>query len=346
MAGVLIPTPDEAGWLAARRQGITASEVAIVMGLAPDEWASPFSLYHQKLGDLPAAEDTVALRIGRHFESLVCELFSEQHPEFALVGDGRTLYAHPARPWQLATPDSLVFEAYEADWHQSRCGAGGDDWAVCSCIVDDAPVAVFEAKTSAAYDGWGDDGSDEIPVHYRCQVLWQMDVLGVGTAYVACLFTHSRKLRVYEITLDADAEHDLKLMREEAEMFWSRIQRQDEPDVDWRSATTDALKTLHPGLEQVDVTVGAQLARSYRAAQRRWKDAEKRKDLMTNRMLQAIGTGRRALDPDGRPVATRSVYPARRIATAQLRAEYPQAAAACTHTRDVTKLLPAKGDKS
>lgn len=339
MAGVLIPAATEAEWLEARRQGITASEIAIVMGLAPAEWPSPFSLYHQKLGDLPAADDSLSLRVGRHFESLVCELFAERYPGLDVYGDGRLLYAHAGRPWQRATPDRLL---YESARDACTCGAAGD--VVCTCIVPE-PVAVLEAKTSAAYDGWGDDGSDEIPVHYRCQALWQMDVMGVAAASVACLFLHSRQLRVYDIALDEDAETDLKLMREEAEMFWSRIARRDEPEVDWRPATTDALKTLHPGLEQRDVTVGAQMARSYRAAQRRYKDAERRKDLMTNRMLQAIGTGRRALDPDGRPVATRSVYPNRRISATQLRAEFPQAAAACTHTKDVTKLMPAKGDQ-
>ena len=44
-------------------------------------------------------------------------------------------------------------------------------------------------------------------------------------------------------------------------MFWSRLARHAEPEVDWRPATTDALKTLNPGLEQRDVTVGAQMAR-------------------------------------------------------------------------------------
>jgi putative phage-type endonuclease len=334
MAGILIPTLDEAGWLAARRQGITASEIAIVIGLAPAEWPSPFSLYHQKLGNLPEPEDSISLRVGRHMESLVCDLFAEQHPEFTVGGDGRSLYAHPERPWRMATPDRLVWER----------GAAGEFWPRSDW--QNMPLAVLEAKTSATYDGWGEDGSDEIPVHYRCQVLWQMDVMAVSTAFVACLFLPSRKFRVYEITLDADAEHDLKLMREEAEMFWSRLQREAEPEVDWRPATTDALKTLNPGLEQRDVTIGAQLARSYRAAQRRYKEAEQRKDLMTNRMLQAIGTGRRALDQAGRPVATRSVYPNRRIDVKRLRAGYPQAAAACTVTKDVTKLLPAKGDQS
>jgi putative phage-type endonuclease len=334
MAGVLIPAATEAEWLAARAKGITASEVAIVMGLAPAEWASPFSLYHQKLGDLPEPEDSISLRVGRHMESLVCDLFAERHDEFELIGDGRMLYAHPDRPWQMATPDRVV------------CDVRFDFDDAVGAVEDYEPYAVLEAKTSATYDGWGEDGSDEIPVHYRCQVLQQCDVMGVGNWYVACLFLPSRKLCVYEGVIDADAEHDLKLMREEAELFWSRLARCDEPEVDWRPATTAALKTLNAGLEQRDVTVGAQLAKSYRAAVRRADEADQRKKLMTNRMLQAIGTGRRALDPAGKPVATRSVYPNRRIDTSALRAGYPAAAAACTVTKDVTKLLPARGDKS
>ncbi len=225
MTGILIPTPAETDWLAARTKGVTASEIAIVMGLAPDDWGSPFGLYHQKLGNLPAADDTLSLRVGRHFESLVCELFAERHPEFALTGNGRTLYAHPDRPWQMATPDRLLSETWfePADTDELVREVTGD------------PVATFDAKTSATYEGWGDDGSDEIPVYYRCQKLWQMDVEGVTAGYLACLFMHSRQLRVYELHMDADAEADLKLMREEAEMFLSRIAR-----ISFRSCSASA----------------------------------------------------------------------------------------------------------
>ena len=169
------PAATEAEWLEARRQGITASEIAIVMGLAPAEWPSAFSLYHQKLGDLPAAEDSLSLRVGRHFESLVCELFAERYPGLDVYGDGRMLYAHPGRPWQRATPDRLLYESPRV------LHLRADEDVVCTCIVSE-PVAVLEAKTSATYDGWGDDGTDEIPVHYRCQALWQMDVMGAGAA--------------------------------------------------------------------------------------------------------------------------------------------------------------------
>ena len=87
------------------------------------------------------------------------------------------------------------------------------------------PIAVLETKSDASPgDQWGEDGSDEIPVHYRGQVLWQMDVMGVSTAFVACLFIQTWKIRVYELTMDDAAIADLKLMREEARDFLDRIE--------------------------------------------------------------------------------------------------------------------------
>ena len=56
---VLPGTASEADWLTARRQGITASEIAIVMGLSP--YSSPFALYHRKTGDLPEQPDSTAM---------------------------------------------------------------------------------------------------------------------------------------------------------------------------------------------------------------------------------------------------------------------------------------------
>lgn len=293
MSAILIPTQDEAAWLAARNEGITASEIAVVMGLSPFE--SPFALWHRKRGDLAGMEDSIDLRVGRHFESLVCEMFAEQRPEFILGGDGRSLYFHPSRPWQMATPDRLIWER-----GNDRFWAGGDFQVI--------PDATFEAKTSSTYDEWGEDGTDEIPVHYRCQKLWQMDVMGVETGFLACLFLHSRKLRVYELAMDDDARGDLKLMRDEAALFMKSIKDGEPPEVDWRPSTGDALKRLHPSLEDTDITIGKTLAEQYRAACAAVKKADRRKSLAENRIRARLGDGRRVLGPDGQPVATRQVY--------------------------------------
>jgi putative phage-type endonuclease len=310
MTAILIPAGTEAEWLAARREGITASEIAVVMGLSPYE--SPFALYHRKRGGLAVA-DNGAMRIGRFMEPLVCEMFGERYPGLLLAGNGRELYAHPDRPWQMATPDRLL--------HEHDAGPDGLD----------VLLSVLEAKTAGSYDGWGEDGSDEIPVHYRCQLLWQMDVMGVDAGYVACLFLHSRQLRVYEVALDDSAAADLKLMREEAGLFLEdHLRAGTEPDVDWRPATAETLKRLHPDLEDRDVTIAEDLSGRYRAACAEVKEAEQRKDQAENEIRAALGNGRRALGPDGQLVATRQVYDVKE-----------HVRRACT----VNKLVPAKAAK-
>ena len=295
MTATLISTSSEAEWLEARRHGVTASEIAVLMGLSP--YSSPYALYHRKLGTLPEQEDNVAMAIGRHFEDFVAAQFAERHPHLALMGSGRELYAHPGRPWQMATPDRTVHEF-----------AGITEYT--RTVYGDL-LAVLECKTDGGYDGWGDDGSDEIPVHYRCQVLWQMDVLGVQTGFVACLYMHRRQLRVYELTIDAQARADLELMRYEAMAFMLRLDNQKPPDVDWRPATSDALKRLHPSVEDTDVAIPWRLAGWYRGACRQMKDAERRKRLYENRIRLILGSGRRAVSGRDEPsevIARRDVY--------------------------------------
>jgi len=287
VSAILIPTGSEAEWLAARRQGITASEIAIVMGLSP--YSSPFALYHQKLGQLPDVEETDAMQLGSYMESFIAERFAERHPDWYIHGDGRELYAHPDQPWQMATPDRLVYEA-----HRPQAGR---------------ELAVLECKIDGGSDEWGEDGTDQIPVHYRCQVLWQMDVMGVTAGYVACLLWNRRKVRVYELAMDGQAREDLRLMRGQALLFLERIDLGDEPDVDWRPSTTGALKTLHPLITEVDVPVRRMPVIQYRAACKAYKAAEQRKKLAENKLRQLLGDGHRVVDArSGELVATRQVY--------------------------------------
>lgn len=340
MTAALITTGTEAEWLEARRKGVTASEIAGLMGLSPDSWDSPFSLYHRKIGTLaPGQPDDESMERGRVLEPYVTEKFIARHPEFLVAGTSRELYAHPDRPWQMATPDSLIYDGI------CHCGAEGD--IVCSCLPD--LLATYEGKTSATYDGWGDDGTDEIPVHYRCQKLWQMDVTGVPAGYVACLFMHTWKVRVYRIELDDQARADLTLMRAEAREFLDRIDMGDPPDVDWRPATSSALRELHPEVEDRDAPVSSQLTARYLAACRRYDTEKRKKALYGNRILAAIGNAHHAVDPgrNGMRVATRSASNPRRLDGDMLRQLYPEAAAACTRTSEKTviSLTPAKPPK-
>ena len=325
---VLVPTSDEASWLEARRKGVTASEIAVLMGLSP--YSSPYKLFHQKLGILAADDDNDTMERGRDLEPVIARKFAAAHPEIFIEGNGRELYAHSSRAWQLATPDRCV---WESDRHYA---------------YHREPVAVAEYKSDGGSDEWGEPGTDEIPVHYRCQVLWQMDVMGVDRGYVACLRIRDWKLLTYELRMDDDAREDLKLMRGEALGFLDRVAHQDPPDVDWRAATTSALKTLYPGVgEDREVLIGRQLAISYRAALRRYDKAKQRKDEMTNRVLEEMGTAEYALDArTGEKIATRSVSHPKRVSVTLVREKYPDIAAECTpESKPQVKLTLAKPEK-
>jgi putative phage-type endonuclease len=340
VSAVLIPTATEAEWLERRREGVTASEIAVLMGLSP--YSSPHALYHQKLGILPDGDDSDVMEKGRVLEPVIAEKFAALHPELMVAGTGRELFASEDRPWQLATPDRLLCEDMRLDFDGDRV------------IEEFEPVAVLECKVDGGSPDWGEPGTDEIPVHYRAQVLWQCRVMGVSRWHAACFNADRWKARWYSGVIDAAAEHDLKLMEDEAREFLDRIDRQDPPDVDWRPATIAALKTMHPGVEDTDVEVRRSLAIQYRAAVRRLKDAERRKDEMTARMLAAMGDARRAVswrqyagvgDPDD-VIAVRSVSHPRRIDTEMLRTRHPAIAAECTKPpKPEVKLTPAKPKK-
>lgn len=311
MTAVLIPTASEAEWLDARRKGVTASEIAVLMGLSP--YSSPYKLFHQKTGTLPADDDSARMERGRVLEPYVAGKFAERYRDVEVLGSGRELYAHRDRHWQLATPDRLVHPFH--DIGRCTCGPGPDGYgheAPCGWELD-TPYAALECKTDDGSGEWGEPGTDEIPVHYRAQVLWQMDVLGVETAYVACLRIRQWDVRVYELALDDAARADLDLMRGEACGFLDRVGAGDEPPVDWRPATLDALKTLHPSIDGTTAGIGPRLADCYEAACRNYKHWERRKKLYEARIRQAAGSSRYIvrLGPAQIPVARRDVYDVR-----------------------------------
>jgi putative phage-type endonuclease len=341
----LIPTTSEAEWLAARRKGIAASEIAVVMGLSP--YSSPYALYHQKLGILPPDDQAPEMEFGTFCEPYVVGKWAAAHHEFAVLGTGRELYAHPDRLWQLATPDRIVHGIAEVD--ACTCGADlqmhyGHD-PHCGQELD-RPVAVLETKIDNGSDEWGDEGTDEIPVHYRCQVLQQCDVMGVRRWHVACL-GRDRKVRFYTGEVDEAAERDLKLMRAAARDFLDLLDCGEPPEVDWHPATGSALRALYHDEDGGDIRVRASLAISYAAAVRRFKAAERRKDEMTNAVLEVLRDKRRAIDPrTGEPIATRSVSYPKRVDVERLRSEQPAIAAEYTKPpKPEVKLTPAKPKK-
>lgn len=301
-------------WHQLRRAGITASEIAVVLGISP--YDSPFSLYWAKANDWRwDGNDLTAT--GAHLEDAIAHWWWDTHRAERRFCQPSGLYAHPDRPWQLATPDRLVI---------------GGEWP------DGQPSALLECKWVAhSWDGWGEQGTDEIPVYYRAQCLWQLDVLGVNEVHVAALGPTG--FRAYRVERDED---DLALMRKAGEEFHRRLTENDPPDLDGHTATLGTLKRLHPSVGEGDVQISHTLADEYRKARADRKDAEARLDVCEAQLRNALGSDYHRVVCGDERVATRSVFTTRRIDSAALRERYPEVAAECTTESTVDKLTPAR----
>ncbi|MFE7360697.1 YqaJ viral recombinase family nuclease [[Kitasatospora] papulosa] len=266
-------TPD---WHAARAAGIGGSEIAAVMGISPYE--SRFSLWHRKQGLIAPVEESEEMYWGKVHEPGICARFAALHPE--LFVSMAPTYADAEHPWMIANPDRLIVPAPRTD----------------------RPVEIVEAKTARDEHGWGEPGTDVIPVHYRAQCLWYMRVLRVTRCHVAVLIAGS-EYREYVIQYDA-AEADL-MVTAGAE-FMRTVRQHERPDIDGHAATFQTIKALPEGQDDIDIEVTAAARDRYFAALAAAKDADEEKRAAAGLLLDEIGTGRRAVC-ERRTVATRTV---------------------------------------
>lgn len=277
------PAVGSPAWHDLRRAMLNGSEIAPVLGISPYE--SAFSLWHRKAGSLDDVEQSDEMYWGTQLEDVIrCE-FARRHPEL-FVRDGGGLYRHGDRDWQGGSPDGRIWSATTPPGQRRPPG----------------PEALLECKTARFDDGWGEEGTDEIPVHYRAQCLWYLDVFDLQLCHVAVLISGS-DYREYQITRDDD---ELAAMRDAAEAFLQSVAAGVQPDIDGHDATYQAVRELNPDIDPVSVVVDDQLARDYLAAAAAAKDAATEKSRTAAALCAAMGTARDAYH-DGIKIASRQV---------------------------------------
>lgn len=263
--------PHSPEWHQARATGLGGSEIAAVMGLNP--WESRFSLWHRKAGLVGEKDDTPSMSWGRRLEPVIADKFAEDHPELRTRHTGT--WRARDRPWQIANPDRLVATV-------APDGAG------------DVPSAILEVKTAHSMDGyeWGEQGTDEIPVYYRCQGLWYLDVLGFERCYFAVLIGGS-DYREYVLKYDPV---EAAMLRDEAENFLTAIKAGDRPEIDESDVTYRVIRQLHPDIDyDTEQEIPAEIADHYIAACQTAKQAASAKDHAAAVVLDLMGSAQYAV---------------------------------------------------
>lgn len=238
-------------WLEARRSGIGGSEIGTICGLNP--WESAFALWAKRTGQIPDPELTGwSIRFGKAFEEPILGLWAAEHPEYDVYRTGTYLDRDGVL---IANPDALAKHHETGEW------------------------VVVEVKTSRG--SWR-----EVPPHYEAQVQHYMDVLGLKKAVVVGVVGwdwHESWLDYDEFLADAQ--------RASAGRFWDHLQEMKKPDWDGSKATYEAVRYMHPSIDDDSVDLDA-LGHELLAAQEAMSDAEGRLNEVKSKVLDMMGNAK------------------------------------------------------
>jgi putative phage-type endonuclease len=246
--------------LAQRRQGIGASEVAAVLGLAP--YATPLDVWMRKTGRQGSVPpQTQASRMGHLLEPIVAQLYAEETG--ASLRESGTLVGE--EPWMLATPDRIATK-HDMEW-------------------------LVEIKTKSFYTAkaFGEPGTDAVPPEILCQVLWQQRVTGLYANADVAVLVDGRDYVVYRVPYDRDLADDIVTQCRD---WWQRHVVEDtEPAITGGSGIAYLQRKF---AQHTDVIVQADdTAEDYLAqladAKRRLKEAELAEESARLALMQMIG---------------------------------------------------------
>lgn len=198
-----------------RRAYIGGADIAAVLGVSP--WMTPVDLYLQKISDQPEPELTPEKR--RFFarrkqqEPVVARMLEE---EYGIEVTTLSLDTHPNR---YTDPEHAILRA-EIDFEFLMSPSvrahfpDREDFAA----IPDGTLLNGEIKTVHPFTAseWGEQGSEEVPIHYAAQVMHGLCVTRRPAALVAALFGIDILL-CFPIMADPETIAD---MRERCVRFW------------------------------------------------------------------------------------------------------------------------------
>jgi predicted phage-related endonuclease len=239
---------DSDEWHEARK-GVAGSLVGALMGHNP--WRSAYTAYHEYLGLLERESNgpSMAMKLGTVFEQPIQDLWVSENSAW-LTAHNTGTWASTKNPMFKANPDAII------------------EWS-------DGSLGVLEVKFSR-------NPMNELPPHYRDQVMWYMHVLGLRKGILVAVA--NGELVEHEINYDADYAAELEAMAEE---FLTRIETKIPPDWDGSQSTYETVRHLSPSLRDDEVELG-ELYPSLIRAKEEMDDSERRLTLLKSKVLHLL----------------------------------------------------------
>lgn len=241
-------------WLEHRRKSIGGSDAAAIVGL--NKYASPYSVWADKMGKLPPKEDSEPMRLGRDLEEYVAQRFTEATGK--RLRKENNILINPDFPFAHANVDRMVI--------------GAD--------------AGFEAKTTSALN-LKKFKNGEYPENYYAQCVHYLAVTGCKRWYLGVLILG---VGFEWFVIERDEDEIAALMKAEAE-FWSYVKDGIPPMVDGSKATTEAISTTYAESDSrcVNLMAYEQDLKEYTTLSQLLDDVKEQRDEVANRIKNYMG---------------------------------------------------------
>lgn len=286
-----MPLTDEQ--MAIRQTGIGCSEVAAALGLS--EWCTPLQLYERKLGIGQPFEDQMRFRFGNFIEAFILDEFILRDPD--------------ERYDIVRAPNTMRKGALLGHL---------DAWMPMRYNV--------QAKSWATKRGWGEPGSDDVPMDIVLQSQAEMLVSDTDLTFVPVLFGGSTYA---EYIIRANAELQQAIM-DGVGAFWQRVEAREPPPPTGIEEMRRLFPESKPGAVVQASSEIVATAEALHALKERIKALEEDAEDMQAKLMHEMGDAE-ALVCAGKIVATwKTAAPPKILDTTALKAAHPDIVAQFT----------------
>ncbi len=277
-----------------RKNTIGASKIPIILGL--NKRKSALQLWAEDTGKIKQSKgDDFFAWLGKELEPVVIKLYAKETK--AKVRQAKSLYAHESIDWATCSPDAFIFDDVQA-------------------YTFDRPSALLEAKTAHYHKA--EQWEQSAPNDYYMQVQWQLGVMQMQEAHIACLIGGA-DFKHYPINFDQDVF--LRAL-DAAEKYRECVIS----DIPPAAGPGDSKLIDDLVGERVDDTVEINTSQAYALAKKKQatadeikelkkmiKDLEEVEDLCSNQLKQIIGAHKQAIISDVCEVKLNTIKIAERI---------------------------------
>lgn len=262
---------DEAkkAWLAERSKSIGGSEIGTILGLNP--YSSPFKLWAERTGKIPAFEGNLRTEVGSYLEQCVADIFTAQTG--IQVQKTNFIWRNDLYPVLHATPDRL-------------------------CV---GRRAGLEIKTTSTFNVKQFHG-EEFPSQYYAQCVQYMAVCELNEWFLAVLVGNS-EFHIYQLVRDREIpkleqaqcclyvdESEINALNEAAENFWDMVLADKPPVPDGSEATAEVIDQMYPaGSGTIELFGRENLFEEYKLLKTDSDKLEKRMEAIKNIIKADMG---------------------------------------------------------